>query len=275
MSRGMDGFSGQDFSLAIGHVTGVRWWKLTAPDLRCSPHDAETTWPRGLLVGANGFTWQPGVNEAVCSSNPEHKPPVEKTGNGPFDECGCVDPQTRVLTADLRWVPAGDLVVGEHLLAFEEYPGEPVTSSGRKYRDAVVTGANRAILPCYDLKFEDGTNVRCSSDHLWLCYSGNKAAHWVRTDELRTGDIRISHVVKPFDVWETDSSREAGYLAGAFDGEGSFCQREAGYTNSLSFAQAENQMLEETERCLKSLGFDYQCGPPAFCQNYGQTVSDA
>jgi hypothetical protein len=268
MARGMDGFAGADFGLALGHVDGYRWWKLAAPRLTVSPARADRDWPEQPLIGANNHAWQPGVNEAVCSTDPSHEPPVEYTkrpGLEPRDypvswqdSCGCVSPETRVLTADLQWVPAGDLAVGERLLAFDEYPSDPGygKAGGRKYRDAVVASTDRGPLPCYDLEFEDGTTVRVSFDHQWLCYGGDKAAHWVRTDELRAGDLRVSRVVKPFTPWMTDTSREAGYLAAAFDGEGSFTQSH-NYRCFLSFAQAGNEMLTETESCLKTLDIDY------------------
>ena len=172
-----------------------------------------------------------------------------------FKDCGCVVPETLVLTADLRWVQAGDLMVGERLLAFDEHSSGP--SASRKYREAVVACTDRDMLPCYDLEFEDGSTARVSSDHRWLVYSGNKAAHWVRTDELRAGDLRASRIVKPFGPWETDRSYEAGYVAAAFDGEGCLMQVDATYQNQVHFAQVDNAMLAETERCLKELGFDY------------------
>jgi len=183
----------------------------------------------------------------------------QKLNDPAYKDCGCVVPETLVLTADLRWVQAGDLIVGERLLAFDEYPSEREwgNSSGRKYRSAVVACTDRAMLPCYDLEFEDGTKTRVSSDHRWLVYNGDHAARWVRTDELRAGDLRASRIVKPFDVWETDRSYEAGYLAGAFNGEGCLTQRAATYANRVQFTQVDNVMLAETERYLKELGFDY------------------
>jgi len=182
---------------------------------------------------------------------------LEKQLSDPaLKDCGCVVPETRVLTADLRWVQAGDLMVGERLLAFDEDSSGP--SAGRKYRSAVVACTDRDVLPCYDLEFEDGSTVRVSSDHRWLVYSGDKGARWVRTDELRAGELRASHVVKPFEPWDDLSSQGAGgYLAAALDGEGCLTQRPTTYANRVQFTQVENPMLEQTERYLKELGFDY------------------
>lgn len=100
MARGMDGFAGADFGLALGHADGYRWWKLAAPQLTGSPARAGRDWPTAPLIGANDFMWQPGVNEAVCSTDPFHEPPVEYAGSKDVcldgvtwqkaaSECGC------------------------------------------------------------------------------------------------------------------------------------------------------------------------------------------
>src|SRR5881394_2330198 len=51
----------------------------------------------------------------------------------------CVTLDTRVLTADLRWVPAGEVRPGDHLLGFDEHRKEP--RGGRDYRRSVVESA--------------------------------------------------------------------------------------------------------------------------------------
>lgn len=267
---GFDGAGQGDYALAIGCVRGLRQWRLPidaylhAVMASERPPAIEELWPAGgtvpLLTGVTGRSWNPGVNEARCNNYPEHVPPVE-WDDVRKAECGCVSPETRVLTADLRWVPAGDLAVGEHLLAFDEYPEDHGfgRAGGRKYRDAVVASTERGKLPCYDLRFSDGTAVRVSADHQWLCYSGQKGAHWVRTDELRAGEARASRVVKPFTPWLADLSYEAGYLAAAFDGEGHIHQRagQPQYSSRIGFAQVDNEMLAQAERFLKALGFSH------------------
>lgn len=189
------------------------------------------------------------------------------------DQAGdCVSPQTRVLTADLRWVPAGELQPGDKLLAFNEEPRDPRRPGGkrlgRNFEPSTVETANIIRRPCYDLEFEDGTKVRCSSGHRWLVggIAGGKAQKWVETKDLKLGAERASKVVKPLDAWDTLNSFEAGYLAAAFDGEGNLDQNKAvrngieTYSNRVVFSQTENVMLAETERCLKELGFEYRHG---------------
>ncbi len=77
-------------------------------------------------------------------------------------------------------------------------------------------------MPCYDLTFNDGTHVICSEDQQWLtCHGGG--ANWMLTKKLVVRDNQGSNVVNPLSVWDTYNSREAGYLADAFDGEGCPC----------------------------------------------------
>jgi hypothetical protein len=179
-------------------------------------------------------------------------------GNNRFGTC--VTPDTRVLTADLRWVPVGEVLPGDHLLGFDEHRKEP--RGGRDYRRSVVESAERVSKPCYDLVFDDGTKVRCSADHKWLAAStvqGQlRTQQWITTADMKCGPARQTSVVKPADVWETDDSRTGGYLAAAFDGEGCLEQRPNGvYSNRICFVQADNPMLAEVERCLKERDYRF------------------
>jgi hypothetical protein len=194
----------------------------------------------------------------------------------------CVSPEVRVLTSDLRWVPAGEVRDGDHLLAFDEESRAPSQERegykrrGRMYRSTVVESAQVIRRPCYDLEFEDGTRVRCSAEHRWLVGGGNgrewkQAVRWATTEHLALRCGQVSKVVKPLEVWQLETSRAAGYLAAAFDGEGCLRQRlhkrsfaggrviDATATD-LSFAQRDNAMLAETRWCLKQLDFAYSEG---------------
>ena len=180
----------------------------------------------------------------------------------------CVTPETRVLTADLRWVAAGDLVVGQKLLAFEEESRPASTPSGkrpgRSYAPAIVERTDRVVRPCYELEFDDGTVVRCSAGHRWLIGSLCNGAKWAETRNLKAGGHNASSVCKPLSVWDTDTSWEGGYLAGAFDSEGNLDQNvydrpgKTSRSNRVAFSQVDNSVLAEVERCLKAIGFDYR-----------------
>jgi len=179
-------------------------------------------------------------------------------------EGDCITPETRVLTADLNWAPAGDLMPGERLLAFDEFSRDPRQPGGkrpgRRYQDAAVERTDRVKRPCYELEFDDGTVVRSSAGHRWLTGSLCNGAQWTETRHLKAGSSNASVVCKPLPVWETDRSWEAGYLAAALDGEGCVENVQTGSQghHRVSFAQVDNPMLAEVERCLKALGFDYR-----------------
>ena len=136
----------------------------------------------------------------------------------------CITPETRVLRSDLMWVPAGELRVGDTLLAFDEdsRPAdvEGAKSKGRYYRPSTVETVDRVLRPCYELEFDDGTIVRSSEGHLWLCGSLSNGAAWVETRDMKAGGQNASSVNKPFEPWKTNDTRVGGYLAAAWDGEG-------------------------------------------------------
>ena len=176
----------------------------------------------------------------------------------------CVSPDVRVLTVDLQWVPIGEVRVGDHLAGFDE-----VTpfSGRRRWRRSVVERNEIISRPCYDLTFEDGTQVRASADHLWLaCGPGGGVASWYRTDALvsRPGGTRA--VLKSVEPWEEDTSWEAGYLAAAFDGEGHLLHsvkgggsgHGGGQNLALVFSQRDNELYTEVVRCLKHLGYTFR-----------------
>lgn len=181
----------------------------------------------------------------------------------------CVSGAVKVLTADLRWIPAAQVYVGQHLLGFDEESGPGLW---RRWRTAKVLAATEVCLPCYDLEFSDGTTVRASADHRWLV--GHGGAHgnsaWLETSKLRVAGKFSSKVLRLTDVWEEDTSRGGGYLAAAYDGEGSLSQtqdeeRGRGFGTSvrLQFAQRSNAMLSEVEKLLAERGFEFRKNLPA------------
>jgi len=166
----------------------------------------------------------------------------------------CMAPETRVLTSDLRYVPVGSLAVGDKLVAFDEFPAEG--TANRQWREADVLNVGRAMLDSYRVALTDGTAITCSAEHLWLTGSGSKRT-WVRTDELfeRHGRYNAPRVVKLLDVWEPLETRQAGYLAGMFDGEG--CLSTSGKGLQLGIDQKDNAALRLVKDALTELGFEF------------------
>lgn len=201
----------------------------------------------------------------VYEALPGEKPSLYEMGI-PLVETGdrwhvdvCVAPETRILTADLRYIPADDVSVGMKLIGFDE---ERV-GHRRRFRTSTVKNVERILRPSYRLTFDDGTVITCSEDHQWLT-AWSKTRRWQRTKDMipTRGRRPGSNVVRLFDTWETERSYTAGYLAAAFDGEGCLIQRPAsgnpdGVVNRLGFVQKNNGMLAQMRALLSDQGFPF------------------
>ena len=164
----------------------------------------------------------------------------------------CVTPETKILTGDLRYVEAGALRLGDRVLGFEE---ENVSARGRRFESAEVTDVGRTTLPCVRVRTSDGIEVVVSADHRWLVWSGN-GLRWRRTAQLRLGE-RICSVGR----WAENEAREAGWLAGVFDGEGSVSGgrgvRSGNRGNAVTVAQKEGPVLNRIRAALTAYGYGY------------------
>jgi lysozyme family protein len=205
-------------------------------------------------------TWDHAIaevleSEGVLSEDPRDTGGVTKYGIS----AQCIAPECRVLTSDLRWVPAGSLVVGDRLLGFDEHPERHGKLNVRRFRETVVEEAGPVRLPASRITTER-TSFVASDGHQWLRRWGKHCVfNWSTTGELLTppgrwtngAEARIGTLFPPWDVIQ---SREAGYLAGVLDGEGSI-------SNSLEFAQkVGNALVEQALACADALGLQFRPG---------------
>lgn len=151
----------------------------------------------------------------------------------------CHSPDTRFLTKDLRWVPCGDLKVGDRLWAFDEE--RPAKRGGRRaFRETMVTESHRSRKECVKLHFESGDTLICSTDHKLLAHKewrekGTPRLEW--TNVLDTCDM---NVVRPFLPWDVEQTWESGWLAGILDGEGSIPSMKFGHRRPANVTIAQN-----------------------------------
>lgn len=146
-----------------------------------------------------------------------------------LDECqiacghNCVEENTPILTADLKWLPAKELKVGDKLAGFEE--GRPVGMAlhggqwgRRKMKLATVTELTFEEEECWEVSLSNGDKVITTKTHPWLIKGKNyDLSRWCKTQDLQIG----YRVPKYFNVWERDNSFESGWLGGFISGEGS------------------------------------------------------
>lgn len=195
--------------------------------------------------------------ETIIKYNPKYAKTVEAAkkimgeNSVEFEMNYCVAPETEILTADLRWVRADSIKVGDKLLGFdEEKPGK---YGQRKYREAIVEDVGEIERPCYEVTFEDGTKVTCSEEHQWLVMTPGRLTRWRKTKDLKLTD----RAYKILNKWEMPKSDyDLGYLAAAFDGEGNVGHTD-GRLQQLCFAQRDNAMLKHVKECLDKYGFEY------------------
>lgn len=179
----------------------------------------------------------------------------------------CVHPDTPILCADLTWRRAGDLVVGDEIVAFDENPG---ANGRRHYRTGTVEFAHRIRKHSMRVSIQGREPIIATTDHPWLVYrelprqravrsdSAGKSKRpremaWVKTNELKPGDI-LCHFADP---WTENTSRDAGWLAGMFDGEGCLSGPSNGFY-SLSVSQKPGPVLDRMKEILAADQFDFE-----------------
>ncbi len=168
----------------------------------------------------------------------------------------CLHPDTKVLMADLTWMPAGDLQPEDIVVGVDEYPQQG-TGARRALRKSIVLRTQELRLPSHIVTFSDGRFVVASDEHLWLerldIGPGRSSASWTRTDQLRRG----SRVRQLCHTWQTETSYDAGYLSGSLDSEGSISDRNQPSAHRLrvSYAQKEGSTLDRVRSILHCFGF--------------------
>lgn len=199
--------------------------------------------------------------EEIIRNNGEHELLSLLDGEHQTDNVvslACPAPETRILRTDLTWCRADELREGDEIIAFDE------NGPQRKYRTAKVNACPRLNKPRYEVVTDKGTIV-VSSEHPFLVNMKKSCWHrWIRAENLRVGH-KIAFATKP---WETDNTREGGYLAGQYDGEGSlsFSLNQHG---SLSFRmlwdQARGPISDRVNALLLERGFRTKRHPKKLC----------
>jgi hypothetical protein len=163
----------------------------------------------------------------------------------------CVSADTPILCADLTWRPAGDLLPGDELVAFDD---ESLDQTGRRLRKSTVV-SNRLLRDALLLVNTPVGSVRCNYDHPWLVRRGDRnkwgSWQWVKARDLQPGDEAL-YVLEP---WKEDRSHSAGWLAGMLDADGwlSYTENKA-VMLGLSQRTGLSHLIDDAELILKEQG---------------------
>jgi hypothetical protein len=93
-----------------------------------------------------------------------YTPSLDQIGNAAFiyipSSPFCLEPETKVLTEDLRWVSVGSLAVGDKLIGFDE--NHSGAGKGRTWQPAEVTETSVITAPRYEITMESGKTIKCT-----------------------------------------------------------------------------------------------------------------
>jgi len=184
----------------------------------------------------------------------------------------CIDPDTPVLTSDLRWIKAKDVSTGDKLVGFDE--NSPGTSR-RRLREATVISKNKREAEIYEITTEDGRITRTSSNHRWLTYNG----YWIQSERLNNTKYKVPHSVlkltEPVESWKIDNDYKIGYLSGAYSGNGyGNCDVKRGTSclikvTDIDFIQRIETYITDMIVTRKVVALETRRRPPQHKQQYG------
>lgn len=132
----------------------------------------------------------------------------------------CLDPLTKVLTADLRWVPIGELCPCDEIVSVDEQ-ATGGRGSTRKMRTGAVLAVVKVRRQAYRITFDDGRTVICTGKHPWLSRKVATDCDWrtieCDTKKKLTVGTKVRWITRPW----ANTTVEDGWFGGMLDGEGS------------------------------------------------------
>lgn len=189
----------------------------------------------------------------------------------------CLDPETKVLTSDLRWVRIDDLVAGDEIIGIDEgeteekkrayfaaymrakragtkWVGPDKKAEYRKMRNTTVIAKRTVFEKAFRIVMEDGRVLIATAEHRFLMKErGGKQPEWRRIGQAREGDS-IRYVTKPWD----DSSYEDGWFGGLMDGEGSLGGVTAKGSLTAQVCQVDGRVLDRAKQYLNDRDYNHR-----------------
>lgn len=164
----------------------------------------------------------------------------------------CVAPETQILKTDLTWVRADSIQLDDELLAFDAVlNGVLGTGKGRghahRFQAGRVTNVSTLRRSRVRVTTSHGSTI-VATNHPFVARNDKQERRWITAENLRPG-MRMAFLAEP---WEIDQSREAGYLAGFFDGEGWIGRVNVGY------AQNKGPTLDYVQALLRTRGVEFR-----------------
>mgnify|MGYP000039721627 FL=1 len=182
----------------------------------------------------------------------------------------CLTPDHKVFTSDMRWKNIGDVVAGDKILAFDEH--QNMNTKGRRMCFTNVESNRTVLEDVYAVTLSNGQVIKATKDHKWLCRANKKGSggtKWLTTEQLvfrgRRLDGKLSTGGLESKTWiskymhpsEEIMTKDVGWLAGMFDGEGSLSNRGSFNGYSVSISQKLGRELDKIGNILSSIGVNH------------------
>lgn len=218
----------------------------------------DTSWIQ-TFSGRKFFPLNPFLDSIVIQDI-AHALSMQCRFTGHTSQFYCVTPDTKILTDDLTWVPAGSLKLNDGLVGFDEHAIKlSKFRNRRKMKHSTVLHTGIIKRHVYAIYLSDGSVLKSSDEHPWLiCSKKSRNQKWNTTQEIIDAikDGRQRFFLKFLEPWSTPiDNYDIGYLSGIFDGEATMgCDRQ-GFT--LSVAQNPGPVMEKIKYTLTKLNFNY------------------
>lgn len=177
----------------------------------------------------------------------------------------CTIGSSRILMGDWSHKPISEVRTGDEVVGWE-------LRDGKRYlrKSKVLNCGAYPAQPVNTYTLENGRSVTCTAEHKWWrgahgggpeyaplgLPEGKRKDRPPKGKKLNGALVALRQLVEPASL---DMGRDAGWLAGFFDGEGSMQlnkgKNRASGSISISQTMANPDLIEETRAVLKRLGF--------------------
>lgn len=179
--------------------------------------EEEWAFDRDWAVSSWKSGWLRLKCDAVLHLNPKHVAVIDYKGLE----------RTTLIPTPTGWTTMGEIQVGDELFAQDGSICKVIGKSQVKN------------LPCYEIKFDDNTTVRCDNEHLWALDDGRV----VPVTQLKNNDY--INVAKPLNLPEADLPIDP-YVFGLWLADGKHTSGE--------ISKPDEFIWEEIQRCGYELG---------------------
>ena len=171
----------------------------------------------------------------------------KKLFDGIYYQEYCIDPDSLVLTADLRWVEAKTLKENDDIIGFDE------NLNGKIYlKPSKVMKSDIIKTKKYKVITDKGEST-VSENHMFVQYmkktKKQSTYKWTLAKELNVGD-QLTFACNP---WKEKTDFDSGWLSGILDGEG-WCSAKAG---NCGVAQNQGPVLEKIKHMFNESEIRY------------------